>query len=299
MHQQATQTTAAVAAVLRAIGGEEPLGPGVLAADPIVSIADSDVGLPPRALVTRDADEAARALSALGPGPATPVIAVIDGPVAFIEARVHGANPGGGGGSGAAAGTVTVAGAVSGPVGGRDADAGTAVVDPGAGGPPGSVALTATHDAAGRIVRLVVLTGAAVDPPRDAAEPASGGWPDVVPLLDRYFHDLEASDFPAAVAWFSPACLYSHPPYGPGQARVDFRGREALLDGFVHQRGTTSSRHGVLRVVQDGRHGFVEGFAGASHISDGTTFLSSFSLGADGLIERYVAYYAAPQVPDA
>lgn len=264
MHQQATQTTAAVTAVLHAIGGDGPLGPGVLAANPIVSIADSDHGLPPRALVTRDAGEAARTLGALALGPATPVIAVTDGAVTFVEACTAG--------SGVAS--------------------------------PGSLILTATHDAAGRIARLVVLTGAGVDPP--SVDPPStdpvdhdGAWPEIAPLLDRYFADLEASDFEAAVGWFSPDCLYSHPPYSVDDARVDFRGRDALLDGFVHKRGKTSSRHGLLRVVQDGRHGFVEGFAAANHISDGSTFLSSVSLDGEGRIERYVAYYAAPQVPDA
>lgn len=260
MHQQATQTTAAVTAVLHAIGGDGPLAPGVLAADPIVSIADSDDGLPPRALVTRDADEAARALGALALGPATPVIAVTDGAVTFVEARTAG--------SGVAS--------------------------------PGSLILTATHDAAGRIARLVVLTGAGVDPPSPDPSDHDGAWPGIAPLLGRYFADLEASDFEAAVRWFSPDCLYSHPPYSVDDARVDFRGRDALLDGFVHKRGKTSSRHGLLRVVQDGRHGFVEGYAGGAHVSGGgSTFLSSVSLDAEGRIERYIAYYAAPQVPDA
>jgi hypothetical protein len=275
MHQPATQTTAAVAAVLHAIGGDGPLAPGVLAADPIVSIADSDRGLPPRALVTRDAGEAGRALGALGLGTATPVIAVADGAVTFVEARTSGSGAGG--------------------------LSGTPVDVDGAGGghAPGSLVLTATHDDAGRIARLVVLTGAAVDPPSSDPADHDGTWSEIAPLLDRYFHDLEASDFPAAAAWFSPDCLYSHPPYAVDDARVDFRGRAALLDGFVYKRGKTSSRHGILRVVQEGRHGFVEGFAGASHISDGSTFLSSISLDGEGRIERYVAYYAAPRVPDA
>ncbi len=253
--QQQEQSTEAVAAVLAALSGEAPLGRDVLSPVPVVSIADSDDGLPPQARVTHDADEARRAIEAQRLGAATTVIAVADGPVSFVEARTAG------------------------------------------GGRPRSLVLTATADAHGRIARLVVLTGAAVAGPSAApAEPASG-WAVAGPRLDRYFHDLEAGAFAAAAEAFSVDCLYSHPPYGPGQSRIDFAGRAALLDGWLTKRGRTSSRHGVLRIVQTGRHGFIEGFAGADHLTAGSTFLSSFTLAADGLIERYVAYYAAPQIP--
>ena len=44
-------------------------------------------------------------------------------------------------------------------------------------------------------------------------------------ILERYFAHLSAGEFAAASACFSDDCLYSHPPYGAGTARVAFRGR--------------------------------------------------------------------------
>jgi hypothetical protein len=113
-------------------------------------------------------------------------------------------------------------------------------------------------------------------------------------VLGRYFGDLDASRLEAAAASFSPDTLYSHPPYFPGAARSEFRGRDELNAGFVI-RGSRPNVHELCVVVQRGRECMVEGY---SHRPGGESaqFISSLSLDGDGLIRRYTAVVFGPAV---
>jgi ketosteroid isomerase-like protein len=148
----------------------------------------------------------------------------------------------------------------------------------------------------GRIARLLVYTCPLVEPSRSwdggSANDAPG---DARAIIDRYFEHLDASEFEAAAACFSPDALYSHPPYGPGHPRAEFRGRDELLAGF-RRRGPKPDRdHHIDLSPQRGTECFLEGYT----IDEprGGTFISSLSLDPDGLIQRYLAVYCEPIVP--
>jgi hypothetical protein len=124
------------------------------------------------------------------------------------------------------------------------------------------------------------------------AQPESSA--DAHAVLDRYFTNLQAGRFPEAVACFSPNVLYDHPPYVAGGTRVTFRGRDQLLDGFTRVRPRSTIRQVVITCLQAGLDGFVEGIA--EGIPNGGSFVSSFALDQNGLIERYVAFYTVSRV---
>lgn len=126
--------------------------------------------------------------------------------------------------------------------------------------------------------------------------PAPAGWepgerPSVRPLLERYFEALNGADFEAAAACFSEDCLYSHPPYRPGEPQAEFHGRRELADLWPTRRGSGRVDTTIVRCLQSGNHAGVEGVAA------GGSFLSTIVLDADGLIERYVAFYTPTLVP--
>jgi hypothetical protein len=128
----------------------------------------------------------------------------------------------------------------------------------------------------------------------DGRLPAVGG------ILERYFTALQQDRFHDAGAMFAADCVYSHPPYRLGTRRVEFRGPDALVRGWIHwihERGSSTARQVGLRTAQNGPVAFVEGRV--EGISPGGTFLSAVTLDPDGLIARYVACYAAPAVPAA
>ena len=114
----------------------------------------------------------------------------------------------------------------------------------------------------------------------------AAGRGDARAVLDAYLERLEHADFEGAVECFSPDVLYSHPPYARGGARVEHRGREALLAGFV-ARGPRSWRHRILTCLQAAGDCLVEG-----DVEGAGVWLSSFSLDERGLIARYCAFYA-------
>jgi hypothetical protein len=149
-----------------------------------------------------------------------------------------------------------------------------------------------------RIVRQLVYTCPLVEPSPtwDASSPPDAPA-DARAMVDRYFEHLDAGEFEAAAECFSPDALYSHPPYGPGQPRAEFRGRDELLAG-VRRRGPKPDRaHHIDLSPQLGTECFLEG-----HTIDeprGGTFISSLSLDADGLIQRYLAVYCEPVVTRA
>jgi SnoaL-like protein len=148
----------------------------------------------------------------------------------------------------------------------------------------------------GRIVRHLVYTCPLVEPSPTWQTRSAGDAPgDARTVVDRYFEHLDAGRFEAAAECFSPDVLYSHPPYGPGQPRAEFRGRGELLAGF-ERRGVKPDRlHHIDLSPQRGADCFLEGFT----IDEprGGTFISSVSLNADGLIQRYLAVYCEPIVP--
>lgn len=153
--------------------------------------------------------------------------------------------------------------------------------------PDATVAASFQLDGDGAIARGLAFRTRPVEPPRS---PCSDGH-DVRSVLDAYFERLEAGEFAAAADCFSEDALYSHPPYAPGGERVDVHGRAALRALF-EQRGRQPWRHRILVAVQSGADCLLEG-----DVHGLGSFISSFSLGEDGLIRRYVSFYTEPAVP--
>jgi len=148
----------------------------------------------------------------------------------------------------------------------------------------------------GLIARQLVYTCPLVEPSRTWEATGAGGPPgDARAVVDRYFQHLDAGEFEAAAECFSADTLYSHPPYGPGQPRAEFHGRDELLAGF-RRRGVKPVRlHHIDLSPQHGAECFLEGFT----IDEprGGTFISSLSLDAEGRIQRYLAVLCEPVVP--
>jgi hypothetical protein len=145
-----------------------------------------------------------------------------------------------------------------------------------------------------RVGRALVYACPLVDPSptwADAA-PSSG---DARAMVDRYFELLDGSDFEGAAACFSDDVLYSHPPYGPGLPRAEFRGYDELLAGFRNRGPKPDRAHTILRSPQAGRECLLEGYT--VDLPVGGSFIASLSLGDDGRIRRYVAVYCEPVVP--
>lgn len=157
----------------------------------------------------------------------------------------------------------------------------------------GTFVASLQFDADGAITRCLCFHGPAVEPPeegRDGPPPGTGRT-----TLDLYFERLIAGDFDAAAACFSADCLYSHPPYRPGTARIEFRGREQLRRGFEQKRGARPVRPRIICCVQRGPSCFIEGIVDGDR--PGGSFVSSATLDPDGLIRRYVAFYTTSRVP--
>jgi hypothetical protein len=149
---------------------------------------------------------------------------------------------------------------------------------------------------AGEIVRQLVYTCPLVELSRAWDRGSATDMPgDARAMVDRYFEHLDASEFEAAAACFSPDALYSHPPYGPGQPRAEFRGRDELLEGFRRRGPKPDRAHHIDLSPQRGTECFLEGYT--IDEPTGGTFISSLSLDADGLIQRYLAVYCEPIVP--
>lgn len=150
-------------------------------------------------------------------------------------------------------------------------------------------------DASGAIVRAVSYRSQLVEPSRTWANPPARPG-DARPVLDTYFSLLEGGDAAGAAACFSEDVLYSHPPYAPGQPRVEYRGRDALRSGF-EKRGPRPWRHRILVAVQSGSECIVEGDVGGIAAGGRGGYLSSVSLDEAGLILRYCTFYTEPAVP--
>jgi hypothetical protein len=156
-----------------------------------------------------------------------------------------------------------------------------------------SVAASLQLDEDGAIARGFWLASAAVDPSATwAGGPGDEG--EARPVLDRYFAHLQAGAFADAGACFSEDCLYSHPPYRGCTERVNFRSRDELVHGWETLRGTAPGRQVITAIAQSGPDCMFEGVVDG--IPNGGSFLASLSLGTDGLIRRYSAWYCAPRV---
>jgi hypothetical protein len=149
-----------------------------------------------------------------------------------------------------------------------------------------------TYEPGGQVSRLVWLRAPLVPPGEvDPGEGATDGRP----ILDAYFAELMTSRFREAAAHFSADTLYSHPPYGGGDERVLYRGRDALQDGFATERGPSPARQIITDLWQRGGRVFVEGVI--EGIPDGGTFFSTAEITRAGEIARYVAFYSAARIP--
>jgi SnoaL-like protein len=147
-------------------------------------------------------------------------------------------------------------------------------------------------DGDGRIARCLEFHCPDVVP---TVEPVGHPGGSARTILERYLRHLIAGEFEDASACFSEDCLYSHPPYGTGAKRVEFRGRGELAAGFAEARGVRPVRPTITCCVQDGPECFIEGVA--EGVPDGGSFISSVSLDGEGLIRRYVAFYTASRIP--
>jgi hypothetical protein len=83
------------------------------------------------------------------------------------------------------------------------------------------------------------------------------------------------------------------PPGNEVDPRRLFRGREAMRE-FLRGRGAPAGRHDLLFCGLDGSTCFIEGRMIDAGDRPTTTFVSSFRLGTDGRIERYVAFACEP-----
>jgi hypothetical protein len=154
-------------------------------------------------------------------------------------------------------------------------------------------AVSAQLNPSGLITRCLAFHCPPVSPPAGGADTVPG---DALAILERYFRHLIAGELVEATRCFSEECLYSHPPYRPGGAREEFRGRDELLEGFRTTRGPRSSRPEIVCSVQRGADCFIEGVVENDAGPKGS-FVSSASLDGDGLIRRYVAFYTSSRIP--
>ena len=119
-------------------------------------------------------------------------------------------------------------------------------------------------------------------------------------MLARYFEALDAGSFNEAAAQFSADVVYSHPPYRhtgiDSDDRLVFRGRDELRAAFT-ARGKQAFDHRIVAIGQRGPHCLLEGVVEGLPGDRNGSFVSSLTLDADGLIQRYVSFYCEPAVP--
>lgn len=148
----------------------------------------------------------------------------------------------------------------------------------------------------GTLDRLIVLLAPAVPCLGVEVAPVDpSAVPGGLPILEGYFEDLMNSRFEQAASRFTPDTLYCHPPYRSGDEWLLFRGRDALLHGWLTLRGPSPARQVVSHFWQVGERFFLEGFV--EGIPDGGSFFSTGQITQDAEIARYVAFYSARRIP--
>lgn len=146
-----------------------------------------------------------------------------------------------------------------------------------------------------RLARQLIYRCPLVEPAPVDQVAASGGHHDGRAAVERYFECLDRSDFAGAVECFSAGVMYSHPPYSPGAGRAEFHGADELRQG-LERRGPKPNRHHVLLVGAQRRADcLIEGQSVDQ--PSGSSFISSFSVDPEGLINRYLAVACRPIVP--
>lgn len=149
------------------------------------------------------------------------------------------------------------------------------------------------------IERHVAFATESVAPP-----PRRGGLGtgDARSLVEAYFGALARGQFEEAAGYFSADVMYSHPPYRhtgiQSNRRVIFNSREELLAAFK-ERGKTTYRHRILDFIQRGSYALFE--LEVVDLPGGGTGGSICSVGLDGegRINRYIANYTEPAVPQS
>jgi hypothetical protein len=159
-------------------------------------------------------------------------------------------------------------------------------------------------DPAGLVRDLLLLRAPVVpslDPGAPAAAPSSAQPRAPTPhpagraIVERYFDALMNSRFEDAAAQFTSDTIYFHPPYSAGAEWVLFRGRDALLDGWLTLRGPSPARQVVTGFWQVDERFFAQGVVDG--IPSGGSFFSTGQLTDRGEIARYVAFYSAVRIP--
>lgn len=149
------------------------------------------------------------------------------------------------------------------------------------------------------IERHVVFATESVAPAPSTGRPGTG---DARGVVEAYFHALARGQFEEAADCFSTDVMYSHPPYRhtgiQSNRRVIFDGRDELLATF-RERGKTQYRHRILDFIQRGANALFE--LVVVDLPGGGTGSAICSVGLDdeGRINRYVANYTEPAVPQS
>jgi hypothetical protein len=145
----------------------------------------------------------------------------------------------------------------------------------------------------GGLVRHLVLLRAPLVPSRRTGE--STAAPPGRPTLERYFDDLMNARFEDAAAHFTSDTIYFHPPYSTNGEWALFRGRDALLQGWLTLRGPSPARQIITGYWQIRDRFFVQGVVDG--IPHGGSFFSMGQLTNYGEISRYIAFYTARRIP--
>lgn len=110
-------------------------------------------------------------------------------------------------------------------------------------------------------------------------------------VLARYYDAIDTDRYGDAAATFAPGGLYAVPFPGVAETgpRAETTGPAALLARFS-ARGPKPWRHVVRLCVTEGLDTLVEGVLLDGENEEISTFMGSARIGADGLIERYLAF---------
>jgi len=153
---------------------------------------------------------------------------------------------------------------------------------------------------AGRIYRYLAYQCEPPVSPPPAKRSEGGAGTDAPALVDRYFTALAQGRFEDAAACFSVDTLYSHPPYRhtaiTDNRRIAVNGRQALLELFG-RRGPTTYGYRMDVILQRGPNAIFENAVVDLPGGGEGGSMGSLTIGPDGLIRRYAAFYCEPAVP--